>query len=86
MGVICACLPTLGPLFQGDHSIESSIGSIRSYLGINSKKQNSKSIVNRRQIPDDAIVLTSINTRHLDDVESYCRRRRHLRTDEIEQK
>lgn len=66
------CLSTdTGPLFQGDHSIESSIGGIRSYLRIDSKNQNSKSIVNRRQIPDKAIVLTSINTRHLDDVESH---------------
>ena len=69
-GVVCACLPTLGPLFQGNHSMESFIGSIRNYLRIDSQNQNSKSSVNH-QISDDAIVLTSIDARHLDDVESH---------------
>lgn len=51
--------------------MESFIGSIRSYLGIDSQNQNSKSSVNHRQISDDAIVWTSIDARHLDDVESH---------------
>ena len=71
MGVVCACLPTLGPLFQGSHSVESFIGSIRSYLGIDSQSQTSKSNVNHRQMSDDGIVLTSIHARDLDDAESH---------------
>lgn len=50
--------------------MESFIGSIRNYLRIDSQNQNSKSSVNH-QISDDAIVLTSIDARHLDDVESH---------------
>ncbi|KAM0795055.1 hypothetical protein BDR22DRAFT_872508 [Usnea florida] len=68
-GVVCACLPTLGPLFQGKYSMESLIGSIRSYLGIDSQIPNIESSVNHRQLSDDAIVLTSIHARHLDDLE-----------------
>lgn len=88
MGTICACLPTLGPLFRGKHSLGSLIGSIRSYLGIGSQGRHSESNVNQshrfeisksppntsnqsyRQMPDDAILLTSIHGRQLEDVES----------------
>lgn len=45
MGVICACLPTLGPVFQGGHSAESLIGSLKSYLQLLSRSNRSKSSV-----------------------------------------
>ena len=32
MGVICACLPALAPLFQGEHSMQSLIGNVRSFV------------------------------------------------------
>ena len=32
MGVICACLPALAPLFQGGHSVQSLIGNVRSFV------------------------------------------------------
>ena len=32
MGVICACLPTLGPLFQDGHSMQNLLGYVRSFL------------------------------------------------------
>ena len=40
MGIICACLPILGPVFQGGHSPESLIGSIRSYISVRTQKSN----------------------------------------------
>ena len=51
--------------------MESLIGSIRSYWRIDSQNQKSESSVNHRQKSDDAIVLTSIHAKHLDDVESH---------------
>lgn len=71
MGVVCVCLPTLGPLFKGNHSIESFLGSVRNYLRIDPQNQNSKSSINHRQISDDAVVLTNRNTSHLDDLGSH---------------
>ena len=71
MGVVCACLPTLGPLFQEKHSMESFLGGIRSYLRLGSQNPNSKSSLNHQQTSDDAVVLTSIQARHLDDLESH---------------
>lgn len=45
MGVICACLPTLGPVFQGGHSPESILDSLKSYLQLLSRSNRSKSSV-----------------------------------------
>lgn len=88
LGVICACLPTLGPLFQGRHTLETLLGSIRSYLGIGSHKNHCKTSINKsrsfdawkshtnqpagtyHEMPDDAIFLTSIYGRQLEDVQS----------------
>ena len=70
-GVVCACLPTLGLLFQGHHSKESLIGSIRRYWKIDSQNQTTESSVKYRQKSDDVIVLISTPVKHLDDGESY---------------
>ncbi|KAG7005494.1 hypothetical protein G7Y79_00019g046740 [Physcia stellaris] len=82
MGVICACLPTLGPLFQGGHSLETMIGTLRSYLRLGSQ---SKTSINQdkgfkpfespadhaaKSYPDDAFILTSIKGRRSEDLES----------------
>ena len=32
MGVICACLPTLAPLFQGGNPMQSLMGNVRSFV------------------------------------------------------
>ncbi|KAL9102100.1 MAG: hypothetical protein Q9187_009165, partial [Circinaria calcarea] len=45
MGVICACLPTLGPVFQGGYLPESLLGSFKSYLLLLSRSNRSKSSV-----------------------------------------
>ena len=34
VGIVCACLPALGPIFQGAHSPGSLIGSIRNYVNL----------------------------------------------------
>lgn len=88
MGVICACLPTLGPVFQGGHSTESLIGSLKSYLQLLSRSNRSKSSVGNEfdreqleqsngsparsfhRIPEDAIIMTKVHGRQLNDVEN----------------
>ncbi|MCJ1312975.1 hypothetical protein MMC25_006651 [Agyrium rufum] len=42
VGIICACLPTLGPIFR-THSFESWFGGIRSYMRLGSSRKSSQS-------------------------------------------
>ena len=52
MGVICASLPALAPLFQGGHSMQSLIGNVRSFVRDSAQFYRSKgriSISNDKQ-------------------------------------
>ena len=87
VGVICACLPALGPIFQGGQSPGNLVGRIRSYVKIRTQgKSGSSSIWTSRsrnqpeqshgsyaksfhRMPEDAVILTSVYERRLDDTE-----------------
>ena len=87
VGTICACLPTLGPIFQGGHSPESLVGNSKTHMQLRNFGSNSKSslwstrprniagqagdpVRSFHRIPEDAIVLTTVQARKPDDVES----------------
>ena len=42
MGVICACLPALAPLFQGENSVQNLIGNVRSFVRDSTQYYRSK--------------------------------------------
>ena len=42
VGIVCACLPTLGPLFTAGHGAESMLGSFKNYMRLRTQSNRSK--------------------------------------------
>ena len=85
MGIICACLPTLGPIFQESWSPESLINSVKGYFQMRSRSKSSvwsdnkhkdsmrsgkSSVRDFRERPEDAVILTNVWGRRTNDTEN----------------